>query len=354
MSRAKHVSILRILGALVIVALSAAVLTVVFYAGEATGMDHERHSAWSRNAFSTAWRSGALHAGNLADVEAFGLAEHEAGNALALYWPGGMAAYTSPCARSFPMNYDNPLWDRSESTWHSAAACERLDDIVRAARMTALDFTHVGGADIAAKLYGPSSYGLFWRAPRQDLGALIARAHLRLTQGDLEGAEADARAAVSAGIQFVELGPTSNALSTGFTTMEAGLDHLREIYVRRGRADQVAAIATAMNEAVTARTGFYRFMQNAWQAAALPESMRVMAQLSTDSSAVLGVRTYAAYVLGYAYVMHPWEALFGPSSERRAALDALALRPELAAAVARAREGFNVPLKDRLHYLNAD
>lgn len=347
---ASRISIVRIFLALVFVTAAVALVAATFVAGHQYGMYQARAMEWSRDIRGSAWRLDSDRWAALAAVDRFGVLEQEEGNAFSLYWPAGVEGATPRCPRGFAAPFESTIWS-SQARAQEAANCALIDEIVRAARMAYLDMsswaaTGEGGTE--------EDVGPYFNvgAPLHDVSAVLARAHFRIVEGDLEGGEADARAVVSSGLHFLRGGADPADMTWASALVTAALDHLRVIYEKRGDTASVASIDDAMDVVSDVRRSLMRLENMVVKAAGLGNEMHRVVALAADPSIPFGLRTYSTVMLGYAYIVDPAQALLGPNEKRTDALATLANRPELGGAIERARKGLAMPMRERLSLMN--
>jgi hypothetical protein len=349
------ISIRRILSALLLCFGASAVLGGTFVIGRERGRFDERRSAWAREIQSGSWRPASVMFAGLDAAGAWGIQDQQDGNALSLYWPDGVSNAPSPCRRTYPAGFDGPVWasNNPNLAWREAAACERVDEIVRAAHFARLDMSEWLRSVGPEALPGEQFWIDLQSGPLRDIAALIARAHLRIEEGDLTRGEADARAAVSASLHFMRGAADLISMEFSGRALLGALDHMREIRERQGDAVAVTRIAEVTRTVGEVTRGLNRFATTAPKAGGFPSTLHDLVRISTNRTNPLGMRTYAAMVLGYAWVYNPQEAWLGPSAERREAMAVLERQPELTAAVGRARKGLELPLRQRLSVLES-
>ena len=350
----KDISIVRIVTAVLLIFGVFGLMVVVYAAGELSGTQKQRDRQWAQEIQRSGWRRTASSMVLLDKVDPFGVLEKQAGNAATIYWPAGIPGVESPCEQANIYAFGGPQWTDPSSRWREAAACPRLGDIVRAAHLTSMDISEwLPEVDITTL----TGYGQYFerihRAPLRDISALTARAHLRIEQGDLPGGEQDARAAVSAGLHFMRGAADTWGMIWASMRVTAALDHLREIYVRRADAEEIARVAEAMQAVKDVRSMLSRFEATLLKAAALPSAQASVFAIASNEENPVGVRNTAAAALGFAYLANWREVLLGPSRERVEALDTLATEPVLAAAVALGRYQFELPMKRKFSALQS-
>jgi hypothetical protein len=186
------------------------------------------------------------------------------------------------------------------------------------------------------------------------MSAVLARSHARILGGDLAGAEADARAVVSAGLQLTRNAPHATGMIWGLQLVVGALDHIRVIREQLGDAAAVAGLADATATVIAARSALGEFMRSAVRVAEVPDGWDRIARFSENPTYPLGMRTYATFALGFGWLRQPNEVLFGPDDARRQAVESLRSRPELNLAIARAEEGLDMPLKDRIRLVRSE
>jgi len=325
-------------------------LATAFTVGEHIGMHRQRQNIWGPEVQRSDWGPSMYRAAGLDELDVWGVVQ-EPGDAVAIYWPDGVSAAPSPCARANHGHFDSPIWNDGRSPWRDAAACERVDEIVRAAHLRDMNITDWLRGSAPADIPGPQEFLGLNRAPMQDVAALIARAHLRIETGDLAAAEADARAAVSAGLHFMRGAISIDAMFWASVHVTEALDHLREVYERRGDVAAVRQLSEAVSNVQRPRRVLTRFMDVAPKAASSTALMTRLVQVATNRQNPIGMRAHATTMLGYGFLANPVEVLFGPSLIRQQALDSIEQQPELAPVVAHAREAFDRPLRDRFALL---
>jgi hypothetical protein len=351
----KDISIIRIVTALLLVAGTFGLMVTAYAAGEVSGIQTQRDRQWAQEVQRSGWRPASSRMAMLAEVDAFGVLQKHEGNAAAIYWPEGIPGGPSPCARANGFAFEGPLWTNPVSRWREAAACSRVDEIVRAAHLTRMDISGLL-SDADPNTLTPSGaplFGTLHDAPLQDIAAVTARAHLRIEQGDLIRAEEDARAAVSAGLHFMRGAADTGGMLMAAMRVVAALDHLREVHARRGDVKGAEAVAGAMAIVKDVRSMLSRYESTIFKAAALTSMHGSVLAIATNQDNPVGVRASAASALGIGYLANWREVLFGPSRERRDGLDTLATEPVLAAAVAAGRQQFDLPFRKKLSVLQA-
>jgi hypothetical protein len=284
-------------------------------------------------------------------LDEWGVTDPVPGNAAAHFWPSGVALAEPGCPKRLPSRYDAPAWADADLDWVGAARCERIDDVVRAAHTRDLDlgrwrFT-TGAYDRPDEL----PYMHVYRAPIYGIGALIARAHLRIERGDYAAAEQDARTAISAALHLVNGATDVDAMAWSVRMTDVALDHVREIYERRGEESRLAEVGAAMDRARIAGLLLNRFVGVVRKAAASPATMHHARRIAQDQRNPAGFRAYAGMMVGYAWIANPREAVFGPSEARRYALAELERQPELRPVIRQARTSMDLPVRRRLDLL---
>ena len=330
--------------ALVIAGVASAV--VAYHSGRFA----QRQQSWERAASMSDW-SPAHFLAEVRTLSEWGVTDAVPGNAAAHFWPSGIAVMEPACPKRLPSMYDSPSWEDPDLDWESAASCGRADDIVRAAQLRELD--------LGAWRYGADAYGRpdelrymhVYREPIYGIGALIARAHLRIDHADYARAEADARAAVSAALHLVYGATDIDAMVWSVRMTGVALDHLREIHERRGDEEGLAAVAGAMDRARVAGVLLNRFIGVVRKAAASPATIHHARRVAQDSRAPAGFRAYAGMMVGYAWIANPREAILGPSGARRYAMAELAQQAELRPVIRQARTSVDLPVRRRLELL---
>jgi hypothetical protein len=347
---APRVRIGRIVVALALVFCGIGALASAYVAGEHMGMHRQRQRIWGPEVQRGDWFPSMYTSAGLDELDVWGVAQ-EPGNAVAIYWPDGVVEKESPCVRVSHGPFDSPIWNDGRSPWREAAACDRIDQIVRAAHLRDMNLSEwlrsAGPADVP----GPEDFLGLNRAPMNDVAALIARAHLRIVDNNLADAEADARAAVSAGLHFMRGALSIDAMFWASVYVTEALDHLREVHERRGDVTAVRQLTEAVAKVQRPRRVLTRFMDMAPKAASSTALMTRLVQIATNRQNPIGMRAHATTMLGYGFLANPVEVLFGPSLIRQQALDSIEQQDELAAVVAHAREAFDRPLRDRLALL---
>ena len=333
------------------VALAAAAAGCAFWTGQLSGRVQQRSLSWKRAVSVDRWTPQHYAAVRLMEIAEWGVRETQPGNAAPLFWPDGVKAGMSVCGHTLLGSSFQDAGRADPARVQAAASCARVEDIVRAARLQVMDMGDWLRSGAAWKLPDAEPWMHVYRAPIHDIGAVIARAHLRIEQGDLDGGEADARAAVSAGLHLMNSAVDMDGLIWTTMTLTSALDHQREIQQRRGDAQNVLALARAKDRVQLARNWLNQFRVDARKAAARPETIHRLRQVAEDPAVQLGLRAHVVLLLGSAYLANPVEAAFGPADERLAMLAALEQQPELAPAVQSARTGFDVPVRQRFERL---
>jgi hypothetical protein len=354
MTQKQEVSIVRVVTAVLLIFGVFGLMVVVYAAGELSGTQKQRDRQWAQEVQRSSWRRTASSMSLLDQVEPFGILDKTDGNAATLYWPSGFPGADSPCARADYYSFGAPQWSSPESPWREAATCERVEAIVRAAHLRQLDLSGwLPEIDITTLTAYGQYFDRLHRAPLQDISAVTARAHLRIEQGDLDSAEQDARAAVSAGLHFMRGAADAWGMIWASMRVTAALDHMREIYLRRMDTAAAANVEQAMLAVKEVRSMLSRFEATLIKAAALPSAQPSVFAIASNADNPLGVRNTAAAALGFAYLANWREVLLGPSRERVQALDTLASEPVLAAAVALGRQQFDLPMKRKFSALQS-
>jgi hypothetical protein len=342
----KQISIVRITVALLSIATLVIVIGGTFVAGMLTGIARQQDRAFRRDLQSARWTSILTQFAELDAVDRFGVLDKVEGNAVDLYWPDGINAERSPCMRFRGGGYDSPLWGRSDD-WRHATRCGRIETLVQAAHMTRMDLSEwLSDLDPEAAPGGDNWFGIY-SGPYADMTATISRAHQRIEDGDLDGAEADARAVVSAGLHFLRGGIDISGMALTSIALGDALDHLRAIAGMRGDAELASELLAAGTQVATLRKDVWRLSESAMKAAAVDEQLHTVGRLALDPTAPLGLRLHSAVMIGYGGFAHVSEVAFGPSEARRQLLDEMAADPVLAVAVARAREPYRKKLSER-------
>jgi hypothetical protein len=163
--------------------------------------------------------------------------------------------------------------------------------------------------------------------------------------------ELDARAAVSAALHLAHGATDIDAMVWSVRMSAVALDHLREIYERRGDDERLAEVAAAMGRARVAGVLLNRFIGVVRKAAASPATIHHARRVAQDSRNPAGFRAHAGMMVGYAWLANPREAILGPSGARRYALAELAQQPELRAVIREARTSIDLPVRRRLELL---
>jgi len=354
MTQKNEISVVRIVTAVLLIFGVFGLMVVVYAAGELSGTQKQRDRQWAQEIQRSSWRRTASSMSLLEQVDPFGVLERQEGDAATIYWPNGIPGDETPCAPANIFAFGGPQWTSPASRWREAAACERLDDVVRAAHLTSIDISRwLPGIDIGTLTGYGQYFDRIHRAPLQDISALTARSHLRIEAGDLAGAEQDARAAVSAGLHFMRGAADTWGMIWASMRVTAALDHLREIHVRRGDAATTVQIENAMGVVKEVRSMLSRFEATLLKAAALPSAQASVFAIASNSDNPMGVRNTAAAALGFAYLANWREVLLGPSRARVQALDTLAAEPVLAAAVALGRHQFDLPMRKKFSALQS-
>lgn len=281
-------------------------------------------------------------------ADPFLLPTEAAGNAADLYWPEG-AEPAAGCDTPFTprlFDFTAMMFEKRPDAMREAIRCPRIDDMVRAASLPDM----VVGDRFAA---GDPDFDFFGsseqlREPQKALGALLARAHLRIQAREWAGAERDARAVVSAGRQFLWDSPHPQGFSMGLMLMVGGLDHLRVLYERRGdRA--FAAMALAARDSLGAlQRGVSSVLDVVHGTSTFPGLLRYTVAAAENDGLPLGVRSELVIMLGYGHVGHTAERWLGPSRSRERALARLERDADLMPAIAQARKGLDLSMRERI------
>jgi hypothetical protein len=341
-----QVSIVRITLALLSLALITVVVGSTFIAGMSAGIRRQQAKEWSRELRSAQWTTLLTGFGELADVERFGILARREGNAVDLYWPDGVHNVASPCGSVRGGSFDSPEWQRTDD-WRHATRCVRIEQLVQAASMTRMDLSDWLASREPGAVPGSNTWFGVHYSPYGDMKATLARAHQRIEDGDLDGAEEDARAVVSAGLHFLRGAPDLGGMVMPSITAGFALDHLREIAERRGDAALASEIVAAGSKLGELNRGVWRLSDSAMKAAFFDEQMHYVSRMALDPSVPLGLRLNAAIMVGYGGLFHPSEVAFGPGEARQRAIDELAADPVLAVAIARGLEPYSKNLRER-------
>lgn len=347
----KRISILRITLALLLVGTVAGIAGGAFVAGREAGVFHERARMWNRDIQTAEWSGIPARFASLDELDAWGVTEHLDGDPIPLYWPDGINNEASPCRHTNVAAFGSRMWEQFPA-WRAAADCDRIDTFVIAASMHDPDVSSwLSHLDPGTAPGSQSWFGIH-RAPYSEMNATLARAHARIQAGDLDGAESDARAVVSAGLQFMRASLDVGGMTLSSMTVGYALDHLREIAERRGEAAQAGQILALSERIAELRSALYKLSDTTLKAAALPEQLHYAVNLAKRPDAPLGLRIHAALAIGYGGVLNPFEAVFGPGETRTQALNDLASDPVFTVALARAREPLDMSLKERYEILS--
>jgi hypothetical protein len=343
----------RVIGAVMLTLVAAAALAVTWGLGMNEGASKEKQRSMSAVIRTNTWTGGQRRWAELDDVAVWGVVETQPGNAFALFWPDGGNG-ESPCEGIVPpVAYGSPMWQQRDGQWQRSAACDRVDAVIEAAHVADLDFGEWMRHATTDDMYGEHGIDLY-RRPWHEMAAALARSHARIDSGDLTGAEADARAVVSAGLQLTRNAPHATGMLWGMQLVIGGLDHIRVVRQHLDDAQAVAEIGDAMATVIAMRSAVGEFMRSAVKVAEVPDGWERIARFSENPVYPLGMRTYATFVLGFGWVGQPNEVLFGPSEARRQAVESLKSHPELGLVVARAEEGLDMPLKERIRLLRSE
>lgn len=346
----KQISILRITIALLATCLIVVSAAGTYMAGMLHGMRREQVRSWQRDIVSAGWSSIATRFAELESVEAFGVLDQIDGNAVSLYWPDGVGMGKSPCGHFYSGPFDSPDWERTTSP-SSVMACGRIQTIVQAAHMSRMDLSDWLSTVDPAAAPGSSTWFGVHQGPYEDMKAALARAHVRLQEGDLDGAESDARAVVSAGLQFMRGSADVSGMTLSSMVLGWALDHMRVIAERRGDAVQATRAQAAAKRVADLRRDVFKLSDTAMKAAAMSSQMHFASKLATNPDIPIGLRLHAAVMVGYGGLFNPTEVALGLSDLRQETLEAMAADPVLRVAVARAKEPFESGLRDRIdHY----
>jgi hypothetical protein len=343
----------RITGAILLILVLAAALVVTWALGVNAGASKEKQRAMASTIRTNAWTGGQGRWAQLEQIAEWGVVDTRPGNAFASFWPDGGNG-ESPCQGIVPpVAYGSPMWKQRDGQWQKSAACVRVDAVVEAAHMSDLDFGDWLQHATTNEMYGDHGADLY-RRPSSEMAAVLARSHARIDAGDLAGAEADARAVVSAGLQLTRNAPHATGMIWGMQLVIGGLDHIRVVREQLDDARAVAELGDAIATVVGMRSAVSQFMRSAVKVAEVPDGWDRIARFSENPTYPLGMRTYATFVLGFGWAGRPNEVLFGPSEGRRKAVESLRPRPELNLVVAQAEEGLAMPLKDRIRLLRSE
>lgn len=350
MRNGNSISLVRIVAGLSLVVGGIGVLALIFTTGWLMGAYQGRQRGWARETSGLAYSQLPEGFDRLEAADRFGVRDRIEGNAVEAYWPGGVMEGHSECVRFVPVAFDNPAWSR-ESEWRAAADCERVNEVVRGAHMASMDLTDWLIDAQPSDLPAAGAWFMFHRRPFEEIGATIARAHGRIEAGDLAGAEADARAAVSAALHQTRGSLDPIGMYYGSVALRHALDHLRVIAERRGDEAEVIRIMDTAEALVPLSGSVLKFDRQTLEAAAIPDRLRWVTRIAQDPNIPLGLRVAATLSLGRAQLANPVEVLLGPSEERLGMLNELAADPVLALATLKAGEPATMTLRRRLDML---
>lgn len=311
-------------------------------------LDDRRALAAAQTADAAAmWMTAADQFETIALADPFRLPAAPSGDAADVYFPDDPAAVYDCGPTHYPSLFDNPVFTSSRDVIRQAAECAGLDRFVEAAAMPELTITNAPGDP---ERFNPFVTTQLFHGAERAFNAILARAHLEIEEQRYRDAERDARAVVSAGRQFVFESPDMYGVFMGVAFMTAGLDHLRELFHRRGDRFRAEAALAARDSLDRLHRGWSRMLAVGQKTATFPTLLRYTVAAAENEGLPLGLRRTMVVFLGYGHVAHFLERMLGPDGRRVRALGRFDADEELLPAVVAARAGLDLSWFERREF----